>query len=312
MEKKRGLASIRSAFGEALVEIGEKRKDVVVVGADTTESLRISLFGKKFPDRLFNVGIAEQNMIGVAAGLALSGKTVFCGTYAMFLERAIDQIRNTIAYCNLNVKIVGSHAGLHAGPDGATHQALEDISIMRSLPNMRVIAPSDYYSTKVLAKQIAETKGPFYVRLVRADLPIIYENNEDIRIGKIETLKEGSDIAIIANGVLVSKALNAAAKLKEKGISTEVVDCHTIKPIDENEIVRLAKKTGRIITAEDHNTIGGLGSAVAEVLSRKYPIRLSLIGMKDVFGESGDSEELMKKHGLSEDAIVKEAVEMAK
>lgn len=312
MDDKSKVASLRAGFVDALLELGNQRKDMVVVGADTTDSLRTYLFGEKFPDRLFDVGIAEQNMIGVSAGLAFSNKLVFCGTFTAFLLRAVDQIRNMIAYCNLDVKIVGSHAGLVTGPDGAAHQTLEDFAIMRTLPNMRVVAPSDYYSTYTLVKQIAQMKGPFYLRILRPDLPIVYSDKRELKVGRAETLIEGSDVSIIANGALVSRALTAAVALKAKGISAQVIDCHTIKPLDRDTILKAAKATGRIITAEDHNVMGGLGSAVAELLSKEYPIKINMIGVKDMFGESGEPDELMRKFGLTEDSIINEATKMVK
>ncbi|MDE1834472.1 MAG: transketolase family protein, partial [Candidatus Micrarchaeota archaeon] len=278
--------SMREAIGSALCEIGDSNKNIVIVGADTTESLSLSQFGKKFPERFFNVGIAEQNMIGVSAGMALYGKTVICGTYAVFIERALDQIRNTIAYCKLDVKIIGAHTGISVGPDGGSHQAIEDIAIMRALPNMKVIVPSDSYSAKALATQAASTKGPFYIRLIRSNVPNIY-SNEQIQIGKANVIKEGNDIAIIACGITVHEAIRAAKRLEAQGISARVIDCHTIQPLDEQTILAAAKDTGRIITVEDHNMYGGLGSAVAELLSRKRPTRVEMIAVKDVFGESG-------------------------
>ncbi len=310
LDDKSKMGSLRAGFVDALLEIGKSRQDVVVLGADTTDSLRTYMFGEKFPDRLFDVGIAEQNMIGVSAGLAFSNKTVFCGTFTAFLCRAVDQIRNTIAYCNLDVKIVGSHAGLVTGPDGAAHQTLEDLAIMRTLPNMRVIAPSDYYSTYVLVKQMAQTRGPFYLRILRTDMPNIYTDKRELKIGRAETLIEGSDIAIIANGALVNRALTAAVALKAKGISAQVIDCHTIKPLDRDTILKAAKGTGRVITAEDHSVQGGMGSAIAELLSEEYPIKINRMGVKDKFGESGEPDELLKKYGLTEDSIIKEATKM--
>ncbi|MDE1767984.1 MAG: transketolase family protein [Candidatus Micrarchaeota archaeon] len=303
--------SMREAIGSALCEIGDSNKNIVIVGADTTESLSLSQFGKKFPERFFNVGIAEQNMIGVSAGMALYGKTVICGTYAVFIERALDQIRNTIAYCKLDVKIIGAHTGISVGPDGGSHQAIEDIAIMRALPNMKVIVPSDSYSAKALATQAASTKGPFYIRLIRSNVPNIY-SNEQIQIGKANVIKEGNDIAIIACGITVHEAIRAAKRLEAQGISARVIDCHTIKPLDEQTILAAAKDTGRIITVEDHNMYGGLGSAVAELLSRKRPTRVEMIAVKDVFGESGKDSELMAKYGISEQDIFTKAMEAMK
>lgn len=304
------FASMREALGEALVSLGSEKEEMVVVGADTTESIKMLEFGKKFPDRFFNVGIAEQNMIGISAGLALAGKTAFCGTYVVFLERAIDQIRNTIAYCNLDVKIIGSHGGISVGPDGGSHQAIEDLSIMRAIPRMRVIAPCDSHSAKALVREAGLSKGPAYIRIIRSSTPVLYNEEREIKIGRIETLMEGEDVTIIANGVMVSEAVKAAQALKGAGISAEVLDCHTLKPIDSGAIVKSAKKTGAVITAEDHNVLGGLGSAVAEVLAREHPTRMSMVGVMDTFGESGDGPTLMAKYGLSQENIFNEAKKM--
>ncbi len=289
--------SLREAYGAVLEEIGSDI-NVAVVGADTTESLCTSGFGKKYPSRFFNVGIAEQNMVGISAGLALYGKTVFCGTYSVFMERAIDQIRNTIAYCNLDVKMVCSHAGISVGPDGGSHQTIEDIAIMRSIPRMSVMVPSDAYSTKMLVHQAYSTKGPFYIRLSRSSLPAQYRSGE-MPIGKSNVIMEGSDISILACGIMVPEALAAAQELQKEGISSRVIDMYSIKPIDTAAILQAAKDTGRIITAEDHNIIGGLGSAVAETISTAHPVKLGMIGVKDRFGESGTPQELMAKYNIS-------------
>ncbi len=309
MEQK--SESLREAFGQALEELGSNVPNLVVVGADTTESIRTSLFGDKFPDRFFNVGIAEQNMIGISAGLALYGKTVVCGTYMVFIERAIDQIRNTIAYCNLDVKIVGTHTGISVGPDGGSHQDIEDIAIMRALPNMRVVVPSDAYATRAIVREAVNTKGPFYIRLPRPNLTNIYAN-EGIKVGKANVLRDGNDLAIIACGIMVQESLKAAERLQKDGISARVIDCHTIKPIDAGTIISAAKDTGRIITAEDHNIMGGLGSAVAEVLSTRRPTIMDMVAVNDVFGESGQDAELMVKYGISEASILDKAKRLMK
>ncbi len=307
------LDSMRKALGVAIQELGAKNIDIVVVGADTTESVHLDLFGKDFPDRFFNVGIAEQNMVGIAAGLAFGGKTVFCGTYMVFMERAIDQIRNTIGYCGLDVKLIGAHTGLSVGPDGGSHQTIEDIAIMRAIPKFRVVAPCDAPSAKAIAKQAAETRGPFYIRIVRPDSMNVYADPaDDFKVGKANVLREGKDVSIIACGIMVQEALKAADKLATSGVSASVIDCHTIKPIDEDAIVRAASSTGRIVTAEDHNVIGGLGSAVAEVLSRKRPTPMSIVGVRDTFGESGGQPELMAKYGISSDSIFEEAKRLVK
>jgi transketolase len=303
--------SMREGIGDVLLELGDANHDIVVVGADTTESLSLDKFGKKFPGRLFNVGIAEQNMIGVSAGLALYGKNVFCGTYTVFLERALDQIRNTLGYCRLNVKIIGSHTGISVGPDGGSHQAVEDIAIMRAIPNMRVVVPSDSYSAKALVREIAGLRGPFYLRLIRSKGPDLHKG-QNVTLGKANVLRDGNDIAIIACGIMVYEAVKAAERLGKEGIHAMVIDCHTIKPLDEETIVNAAEKTGRVVTAEDHNIYGGLGSAVAEVLSQRRPTPMGMVAVNDVFGESGKDTELMEKYGINENAIFKKAKEMMK
>src|SRR5208283_3272755 len=248
---------MRTAYGEALVELGAANHNVVVLGADTTESMKSGMFGAKFPERFFNLGIAEQNLVGVAAGLALAGKVVYAGTYAIFVPgKCVDQIRNVIAYANLNVKLVCSHGGVSVGPDGGSHQQLEDIALMRVVPRMRVVVPSDYTSVKGIVRAIADIPGPFYVRLTRGVIkgstsPIIYENGFDYKLGKSEVLRDGKDVAIIACGLMVAESLRAAESLKARGVDAAVIDMHTIKPIDEETIVRFAKQCGRIVTAEE-------------------------------------------------------------
>lgn len=299
------LGSMRNAYGEALVELGASNPGVVVLGADTTESMKSGMFGAKYPERFFNVGIAEQNLVGVAAGLALAGKIVYAGTYAIFVPgKCVDQIRNMIAYANLNVKLVCSHGGVTVGPDGASHQQLEDIALMRVIPKMRVIVPSDYTSVKGIVKSVAEIPGPFYVRLTRgvikgATSPIIYENGFDYKLGKAEILRDGKDVALFACGLMVAEALKAAESLKTKGVDAAVIDMHTIKPIDEDTIVKFAKQCGRIVAAEEHNIQGGLGSAISEVVTEYYPVPVRRVGVKDRFGESGEAAELLEKYGLT-------------
>ena len=275
------------------------RKDVVVVGADTTQSLKTSLFGYKFPERFFNIGIAESNAVSIAAGLALAGKIAFVSTYAAFIPgKCVDQIRNAIAYPNLNVKIVASHAGLSVGPDGASHQQVEDIATMRVIPNMKVLAPADEYSTRRLVFVMAESSGPCYMRLARPKSPVVYEDDARFAIGSSNILRDGSDVAIIACGLMVAEALDAADILAEEGISCRVIDMYSIKPIDSDAIVKAARDTGAIVTAEEHNIIGGLGSAVAEVVCEHAPCIMKRVGVKDTFGESGEHEELLAKYGL--------------
>jgi transketolase len=299
--------SMRDAYAETLVQIGGQDSRIVVLGADTSVSIKTSNFGEKYPERFFNVGIAEANMIGIAAGLALSGKIPFVSTYSAFVPgKCLDQIRNAIAYPKLNVKIVSSHGGLTVGPDGASHQTIEDVAAMRAVPNLQVIVPADAGSTRTLVNGIAKTSGPFYVRLSRPNVTTIYDSNSQLKIGKMNILKEGSDVGIIACGIMVSEALNAAKTLAKEGISAEVADVHTIKPVDIEGINKLAKKTGAIVTCEEHNIIGGLGSAVCETVSETYPVKVVRIGVRDSFGESGEHLELMTKYGLTSHDIARQ------
>lgn len=293
-------AAMRDAYGEALLELGGTNPDVVVVGADTTGSLKSGVFASKFPDRFFNVGIAEQNLVSIAAGFALAGKVAFAGTYAIFVPgKSVDQIRNNIAYPNLNVKIVCSHGGISVGPDGASHQQVEDIAIMRAIPRMKVIVPADAPSTKGAIKAIATIPGPFYVRLTRPSTPIVYDGGYEYKFGEANVLRDGSDVALFACGIMVPEALKAAESLKTMGVSAAVLDVHTVKPIDADTISEFANKCGRVVTAEEHNVMGGMGSAVAEVLGERSPTIMKRVGVMDTFGESGDATELLKKYGLS-------------
>ena len=293
----------RQSFGEELANIGEKNEKIVVLDADLSSATKTNIFAKKFPNRFFDMGIAEQNMIGTAAGLATCNKIPFVSTFAMFAAgRAYDQIRNSICYPKLNVKICATHAGITVGEDGATHQMLEDISLMRTIPNMTVMCTSDDAQTKWAIREISEFEGPVYLRLCRLATPKIYEN-EKFEIGKGIQLGEGTDATIIATGVVVSEAIEAMEKLKSKGINIRIVDMHTIKPIDKEIIIKSAKETKNIITIEDHNIIGGLGSAVFEVLAENYPKKVYKIGIKDEFGKSGKAEELLKYFKLDKDSI---------
>jgi transketolase len=293
-------AAMRDAYGEALLELGSTNHRVVVLGADTTGSLKSGVFATKFPERFFNVGIAEQNLVGVAAGFALAGKIAYAGTYAIFVPgKCVDQIRNNIAYPNLDVKLVCSHGGVSVGPDGASHQQVEDIAIMRVIPKMKVIVPGDAVSTKAIVKAIADIPGPFYVRLTRPSTPVVYGEGFEYRFGKANILKEGSDVAIFACGILVPEALKAAESLKATaGIQASVIDLHTIKPIDSELIANFSRKCGYVVTAEEHNIMGGMGSAVAEVVVENYPVPMKRVGVMDTFGESGQTSELLKKYGL--------------
>jgi transketolase len=298
----------RDGYGQGLVELGKKNKDVVVLGADLTNSTRAGMFKDEFPDRFIQVGIAEQNMIGIAAGLALSGKIPFCSTYSVFCPgRNWDQIRISIAYNQVNVKLTGAHAGVSVGPDGATHQGLEDIAITRCLPNMTVLAPCDVIETKKATIAAGKMNGPVYLRFAREATPVFTTEKTSFRIGQAEVFRKGKDATIIACGPIVYEALLAAEELSKEGIDVRVINNHTIKPIDEEEIIKAAEQTGAIVTGEDHQVMGGLGSAVAEVLAKNHPVPIEMIAVQDRFGESGAPEELMKEFGLVA-ANIKEAV----
>lgn len=298
----------RQSYGEALADIGEDER-VVVLDADLSTATKTSIFAKKYPNRFFDVGIAEQNLMSVSAGLATCGKIPFASTFAVFAAgRAYDQIRNSICYPNLNVKICATHAGVTVGEDGATHQMLEDLSLMRTLPNMTVMCTSDDTQTKWAIKKIKEINGPVYLRLCRLATPKIY-NEENFEIGKGVQIGEGTDATIIATGVTVPEAIKAMEELKEKGVNVRVIDMHTIKPIDKEIIIKSAKETKKIITVEDHNIIGGLGSAVCEVLSENYPTQVIRMGINDRFGISGKAEELLKYFEIDKDSIIKKILE---
>ncbi|WP_138203503.1 transketolase family protein [Haloimpatiens lingqiaonensis] len=297
----------REAYGKALAKLGEEKSNVVVLDADLSKSTKTADFKKVFPERFINMGIAEGNMMVVAAGLAACGKIPFVSTFAMFAAgRGFEQIRNSICYPKLNVKVCATHAGLTVGEDGASHQAIEDISLMRSIPNMVVISPSDGIEAEEAIKAVAEYHGPCYVRLGRSAVPVINDNADyKFQIGKGVTLREGKDATIIATGIMVDAALEAYNMLAEEGIKVNVINIHTIKPIDEQIIVNAARETGVIVTAEEHSVIGGLGSAVAEVVTENYPVPVLKIGVKDTFGESGKPAELLEKYGLTAKDIVK-------
>lgn len=302
------VKATRESFGEALCELAKTNNDIVVLDADLADATKTSIFKKAYPDRFFDCGIAEGNMMGVAAGLAACGKTPFAASFAMFATgRAFEQIRNSIAYPKLNVKIAGSHAGISTGEDGATHQCLEDIAIMRAIPNMTVINPADHYEMLGAVKAAYELDGPVYIRLGRLAVESV-NNNDDYKfeLGKGITLCEGSDVTIIATGLLVREAVIAADSLKEQGINARVINIHTIKPIDEEIIVKAAKETGRIITFEEHNVIGGLGDAVLSVVSEKCPVPVKKCGIYDRFGYSGPAKELLEIFGCTAPGIEKE------
>ncbi len=294
----------RQSFGEALAELGEKNNNVVVLDADLAKSTKTSLFAKKFPERFVDVGIDEQNMIGVAAGLSTFGKIAYASTFAAFATgRVYDQIRCSVCYPKLNVKICGTHAGITVGEDGATHQMIEDINLMRGLPNMTVISTSDDIQTKWATEEISKINGPVYLRLSRLATPIIYNSEEKFEIGKGIQIGNGTDATVFATGVTVAEALKARENLKKVGIDIRVVDIHTIKPIDRDLIVKCAKETNKIITVEDHSIIGGLGSAVCEVLSEECPTKVIRLGIRDCFGKSGKAEDLMKYFRIDSLAI---------
>ncbi|MBQ6712886.1 MAG: transketolase family protein [Selenomonadales bacterium] len=290
----------REAYGEALRELGGQNENIVVLDADLSGSTKTAMFKKEYPTRFFNAGIAEQSMIGTAAGLAAAGKTAFASTFAVFATgRAFEQIRNSVCYPKLNVKVAATHAGLTVGEDGATHQAIEDVAIMRALPNMTVLVPADAAEAKAVVRWAAEYNGPVYIRLGRSGVPDVFDESYEFKFGKAVTLKEGTDVTLIGMGIMTSAALEAAEMLAEEGISATVLNMPTIKPIDEEAIAAAAKATGAIVTCEEHNIIGGLGSAVAEVLAEKAPARLVRVGVKDTFGESGKPADLLKKYGLT-------------
>lgn len=306
----------RDGFGKAIVNLGnypEIGNKIVVLSSSVGDSTKAFDFKKRFPDKYIECGIAEANMIGVSAGLALSGKIPFATAFASFLPgRCYDQIRQSVCYSNLNVKLIATHAGLSVGPDGATHQMMEDIAMLRATPNIKIIVPCDALEAEKATYAIAKEKGPFYLRLGREKVPLITNNNTEFKIGKAIRLKEGNDITIIATGIMVYYALLAAEELEKQNISVRVVNMHTIKPLDYEEVLKAAKQTKAIITAEEHQIYGGLGSAVSEFLSQNYPKKISIIGMQDRFGESGNAPKLMEKYGLNEKEIIKQALLLIK
>lgn len=303
----------RVAYGEALLELGKKRPDIVVLDADLSGSTNTGKFGKAFPDRFFNIGISEQDMMGTAGGLSLTGKLPFASTFAIFATgRAWEQVRQTICYSNLNVKIVASHGGITVGEDGASHQSIEDIALMRVLPNMTIIIPADAIETEKVIGVIADEYGPTYVRLGRTKVPVIMPEDYRFKTGKAYIFNIGKDANIIACGIMVDKALKASERLKHDGFDVGVINMSTIKPIDEEAVLSAAKTGGAIVTAEEHSIIGGLGGAVAEILSERYPVPLKRIGIKDCFGCSGDPEGLLRLYGLTVEDIIKAVKEVVK
>ena len=305
------LKATRDGYGEALVELGRTNRDVVVLCSDLTESTRTNWFKEEFPDRFFEMGIAEQDMMNTAAGLSLAGKIPFASTFGVFASgRAWEQVRITICYANLNVKIGGSHGGITVGADGATHQGLEEIALMRIIPNMTVIVPCDAQETYKATMAAAEIFGPVYIRFGREKVPVITRPDARFIIGKAYTMRDGKDIAIIACGLMVSEALKAAEALTKDGISARVINLHTIKPIDQEAIVKAARETGAVVTAEEHQVMGGMGSAVAEVVVRNFPVPMEMVGIQDRFGESGSAQELLKAFGLTGFDIMRAAKEV--
>ena len=298
----------RDAYGKALVELGEKNPDILVLDADLAAATKTGAFKKAFPERFFDTGIAEGNMMGVAAGLATTGYTVFASSFAMFSAgRAFEQVRNTIAYPHLNVKIGATHAGISVGEDGASHQCCEDIALMRSIPGMVIINPADDIEARAAVFAAAEHDGPVYMRFGRLAVPRIFDEDYKFEIGKAVTLKEGNDVTIIATGLMVNEALMAAEELSKEGISADVINMHTIKPLDKDAIIKSAKKTGCIVTAEEHNVVGGLGDAVCDAVCSEYPVPVVKVGVEDTFGKSGPAVELLHIFGLDADNIVKKA-----
>ena len=296
----------RQSYGEALALLGEKNENIVVLDADLSSATKTDIFAKKFPHRFFDMGIAENNMISTAAGLASTGKIPYASTFAMFAAgRSYDQIRNSVCYPNLNVKICATHSGITVGEDGATHQMIEDLSIIRTLPNIKVLVTSDDIQTRWAVEEISKINGPVYLRLARLATPIIYDENQKFEIGKAITIGDGKDATVFATGVTVYQALIAKEELEKQGINIRVVDMHTIKPIDEETIIKCAKDTKKLISIEDHSIIGGLGSAISEVLTKEYPAKLIRLGIKDTFGKSGKAEELMEYFGITAKDIIK-------
>ncbi len=307
------MSNTRDAFGEVLLELALEGKDIVAVCADTETSMKLNFLKEKYPQRVINVGIAEQNMMMVAAGLASIGKIVFAAGYAMLNSmRALEQVRTFIAYPLLNVKIISGLSGLTGGMEGVTHQSIEDIAIMRSIPNMVVLAPADYYSTKVIIKRVTEYQGPVYIRIGREDTADIFDKNYPFEIGKVNELEEGEDACVIATGLIVDRAIKAVNILKEKGYTIKLLEMPSLKPIDKDAIIKAAHKTGKIITVEDHNIIGGLGSAVAEILIENFPVKMKRIGINDTFAESAKYSDLLNKYNLSINNIVEQVEKMIK
>jgi transketolase len=303
----------RAAYGEFLVREGANNEKLIVMDADLSGSTKTKEFAKVFPERFVQSGIAEQDLMAEAAGIALSGHVVCASTFAMFAAgRAYEIIRNSIGYTGANVKICATHSGITVGEDGASHQTFEDIALMREIPGMVVVNPADAVSAGALLKKVVDMDGPAYVRLGRASVPVLYDENHQFQLGKAEMLRDGSDVTVIATGIMVSAAVEAAESLAEEGISVRVLDMHTIKPLDEEAVIKAAEETGKIVTAEEHSVIGGLGSAVAETVVRNCPVPVEMVGQKDVFGESGKPDELLKKYGMTAGDVVEAVKKLVK
>ena len=304
----KGVRHTREGYAAALLELGEKDSRIVVLDADLAKSTQTEKFKERFPDRFIDCGVAEQNLMATAAGLASTDKIVFASTFAMFATgRAYDQVRNTIAYSGLNVKICATHGGVTVGEDSSSHQALEDIALMRLIPSMRVVVPADYYETREAVKTVAYEDGPFYVRLTRPKVPVLFGEDYRFDLGKVKKLRSGGDVTILACGLMVHKALEAAEELAQQGIEADVIDVHTIKPLDKEGILASVSGTGRVVTCEDHTVLGGLGGALAELLGEEMPLPMRRIGIRNNFGLSGTSEELVEHFGLSPHHIAEAA-----
>jgi len=303
----------RQGWADALLELGETNPNVVVLDADLAKSTLTCLFKDKYPDRFFDMGIAEQNMINTAGGLSLTGLIPFVSTYGVFVSgRAWEQIRTSICYGELNVKLGGAHGGISVGPDGATHQALEEIAIMRVIPKMTVLVPTDYYETKKAVLAAAKINGPVYIRFGREKVPVVTSADTPFEVGKAIIMKEGKDLTIVACGIMVAEALEAAEELAKQGINAEVINLHTIKPIDKDALINSVKKTGCLVTAEEHQIAGGMGSAVLEALATKRPVPTEMVGINDTFGESGEPRQLMEKYGITSKEILEKSLKVLK
>ena len=299
MTKSQETRGTRDGYAAALLELGEKDERIVVLDADLAKSTQTEKFKQRFPERFVDCGVAEQNLMATAAGLASTGKIAFASTFAIFATgRAYDQVRNTIAYSNLNVKICASHGGITVGEDGSSHQALEDIALMRAIPRMKVVVPADFYETREAIKAVAYIEGPAYVRMGRSKVPLLFDEDYRFEFGKALVLRPGRDVTLLSCGFMVHKALEAAEELASGGIEAEVIDVHTIKPLDREGILESASRTGKVVTCEEHTVMGGMGGAVAELLGEEMPLPMRMVGIRDIFGTSGKADELVEHFGL--------------